>query len=682
MKVRITLYHITLVQSLVIINRYTLTQLPFNSIQSLLYEPDPLLGLLVARIVENRSLSQTGQVGQKGGYILGPTARNIITTYLLPGFLAGAEMDGHTALSRSLKSTYEVKGSAVYPLSVTPMGSQKSGSEGGNSSTTGYWGEEKAQVHREQQLSVSFGVSGVDAVALSVVCSMWLQESRTLDLVFHHCCSLGLFSAALSAQRPLLPLHAYKLFESFLTSSSSSSSSSSFTSYVAVPPPHSLSPSAGRVISDRVHSVLATAGLMRWLLVSSYHEDICIPRGISDSNSEIQVPLVIKKYRNRNLNFNSGQLMNALNAVEVFLVEYVEEGSDSSDLMMKHALLKKQIIASNAERRKTRIADQLSGEKYENSFKKACRAAYTSWKTAPKLQAQPSGTAAPQAAFDIFDQPVRRVNAPAPVPAAAAPQAAFDIFDQPVRRVNAPVPAPVPAAAAAAAPQAAFDIFDQPVQRVKESSRTASVFGDTAAATSVVGAVPDDQSPISKSDELDEDVALAMTRLKRMTATGTDRDIPTMDDGQGESRKSDTQSEPDITDAVRSTRRLRTPDRSPHKGSEVNSNIEASVSLTADDMESDIFQVAPPVRRLRAPAGVPDRASDTAAAENTQIPTAVESSPIPPTAPPSALDIFDMPPPVRRLRRSPISAPDPPPAPTVTAADMVESVSMEPESSS
>ena len=577
----------------------------------------------MARIVENRSLSQTGQVGQKGGYILGPTARNIITTYLLPGFLAGAEMDGHTALSRSLKSTYEVKGSAVYPLSVTPMGSQKSGSEGGNSSTTGFWGEEKAQVHREQQLSVSFGVSGVDAVALSVVCSMWLQESRTLDLVFHHCCSLGLFSAALSAQRPLLPLHAYKLFESFLTSSSSSSTS--FTSYVAVPPPHSLSPSAGRVISDRVHSVLATAGLMRWLLVSSYHEDICIPRGISDRNSEIQLPLVIKKYRNRNLNFNSGQLMNALNAVEVFLVEYVEEGSDSSDLMMKHALLKKQIIASNAERRKTRIADQLSGEEYENSFKKACRAAYTSWKTAPKLQAQPSTAAAPQAAFDIFDQPVRRV---------------------------------------------------------KESSQTASVFGDTAAATSVVGAVPDDQSPISKSDELDEDVALAMTRLKRMTATGTDRDIPTMDDGQGESRKSDTQSEPDITDAVRSTRRLRTPDRSPHKGSEVNSNIEASVSLTADDMESDIFQVAPPVRRLRAPAGVPDRASDTPAADNTQIPTAVESSPFPPTAPPSALDIFDMPPPVRRLRRSPISAPDPPPAPTVTAADMVDSVSMEPESSS
>ena len=605
----------------------------------------------MARIVENRSLSQTGQVGQKGGYILGPTARNIITTYLLPGFLAGAEMDGHTALSRSLKSTYEVKGSAVYPLSVTPMGSQKSGSEGGNSSTTGYWGEEKAQVHREQQLSVSFGVSGVDAVALSVVCSMWLQESRTLDLVFHHCCSLGLFSAALSAQRPLLPLHAYKLFESFLTSSSSSSTS--FTSYVAVPPPHSLSPSAGRVISDRVHSVLATAGLMRWLLVSSYHEDTCIPRGISDRNSEIQLPLVIKKYRNRNLNFNSGQLMNALNAVEVFLVEYVEEGSDSSDLMMKHALLKKQIIASNAERRKTRIADQLSGEEYENSFKKACRAAYTSWKTAPKLQAQPSTAAAPQAAFDIFDQPVRRVNAPAPVPAAAA-----------------------------AAPQAAFDIFDQPVRRVKESSQTASVFGDTAAATSVVGAVPDDQSPISKSDELDEDVALAMTRLKRMTATGTDRDIPTMDDGQGESRKSDTQSEPDITDAVRSTRRLRTPDRSPHKGSEVNSNIEASVSLTADDMESDIFQVAPPVRRLRAPAGVPDRASDTPAADNTQIPTAVESSTIPPTAPPSALDIFDMPPPVRRLRRSPISAPDPPPAPTVTAADMVDSVSMEPESSS
>jgi hypothetical protein len=647
----------------------------------------------VARIIENRGLAQTGLAGRKGGYILGPTARNIITTYLLPGLLAGVEMDGHTSLSGSIRGIYEVKGSAIYPLSVTPMGSQKSGSqksasEGGNTGTSAYWGEEKAQVHREQQLSVSFGVSGVDAVALSVACAMWLQESRTLDLVFHHCCALGLFSSALSAQRPLLPHHAYKLFESFLTSSSSSPSC--FTPYVAVPPPHTLSPSAGRVTADRVQSVLATAGLVRWLLVSSYHEDLTIPSTIPETNSEVRLPIIFKKYRNRNLNFNSEQLMCALKAVEVFLLEYLETKSDSSDLIMRHALLKNQIIASIAERRRTRSADEVSGEKYENSFKRACRAAYMSWKTAPKLQdsnAQSSGADAPQAAFDIFDQPVRRVNAPAPVsaPVTAAPQAAFDIFDQPVRRVNAPAPVSAPVTAA---PQAAFDIFDQPVRRVNESFRPTyvPVLGGTAAASSFPSLAPKDQSPITNADELDEDVALAMMRLKKMTATGIDSDISIIGDVQFESGKSDTQTGPDVLDAVRPTRRLRTPERSLNRGSEVNSNIESSAAPTSstDKVETDIFQIALPVRRLRASVGMSDMTSDATMADNIHIAVPVETGPSPSTAPhqvPSALDIFDMPPPVRRLRRSPISDPDTTPAPAVTAADGAESVSSEPESS-
>jgi hypothetical protein len=273
------------------------------------------------------------------------------------------------------------------------------------------------------------------------------------------------------------------------------------------------------------------------------------------------------------------------------------------------------------------------------------------------------------------------VNAPVSAPVTAAPQAAFDIFDQPVRRVNAPVSAPV-----TAAPQAAFDIFDQPVRRVTESSRPAYVPVPVPAASSIPSLAPKDQSPISNADELDEDVALAMMRLKKMTATGTDSDIPIVGDVQFESGKSDTQTGPDVLDAVRPTRRLRTPERSLNRGSEVNSNIESSTAPTTstDKVETDIFQIAPPVRRLRASVGMSDMTSDTTIADNIHIAVPVETGPSPPTAPhqaPSALDIFDMPPPVRRLRRSPISDPDTTPAPAVTAADGAESVSSEPESS-
>jgi hypothetical protein len=46
---------------------------------------DPFTALLVARIVEHRQ----GPLARKGGYILGPAARNVISVYLLPGLLRG-----------------------------------------------------------------------------------------------------------------------------------------------------------------------------------------------------------------------------------------------------------------------------------------------------------------------------------------------------------------------------------------------------------------------------------------------------------------------------------------------------------------------------------------------------------------------------------------------------------------
>ena len=53
----------------------------------------------VARIVEAQCLNEYGQTCRKGGYILGPIARNIISTYLLPGYLSGVEIDSCSNLS-------------------------------------------------------------------------------------------------------------------------------------------------------------------------------------------------------------------------------------------------------------------------------------------------------------------------------------------------------------------------------------------------------------------------------------------------------------------------------------------------------------------------------------------------------------------------------------------------------
>ena len=439
---------------------------------------------------------KTGLAGRKGGFILGPISRNIITTYLLPGFLSGVELDSHTNLSAKYREAFELKGSSSFGSTVAPRGyRQKASGEGkGPSPVDMPSGVEKAHKHREQCLLTSFGTHGIDAVALSMVCAMWLQDCRTIDCVFQHCCSLGLLSAASNAHMPLLPMHTYGLFEAFLSSASSFSptppTNSSATSFAAFCTPHPLSPIAGHVTVERVRSSISAAALVRWLLVSGTNKEEVDTRSSCEDGKQLlplSAPSVeFKLYNNRNLNFNTQQIRNIMSSVKLLIMEGVKQSEDRSVIVMRIQDLKIKIMQSIARQKKCnpRAGDSSDNIMYENDFKKACRASFISWKSASareraqqQQEVEKSRSASahgpsvvPGGKVDIFDQPVRR-----------APRVAQDVSTvTSASSSSSSVPVPVPS------PQAAFDIFDQPVRRAPRVAQDVS----TASSSSVSVSVP------------------------------------------------------------------------------------------------------------------------------------------------------------------------------------------------
>ena len=455
---------------------------------------DPLLGLLVARIMDKRLKGKTGHSGCKGGFLLGSISRNIITTYLLPGYLSGVELDSHSNLSAKYKEAFESKGSSSFAPTVAPRGYvQKVSVEGKSPLPVDMpLGAEKAHKHREQCLLASFGTHGVDAVALSMVCAMWLQDCRTIDSVFQHCCSLGLLSAASDAHMPLLPLHTYGLFEAFLSSASSfspiPSSTSSASSSAAFYTPHPLSPIAGHVMAEKVRGSISAAALVRWMLVSGTNKEAEESRSGCEDDTELP-PLSLpstefKRYNNRNLNFNTQQLSNVLSSVELLVMDGAKQSAHRS-VIMKVQGLKIKIMQSLAQQRRVNSRTDDPGENalYENDFKKACRSSFMSWKSAfarERAQQQDEeknlsassrlSLGAQVANTDIFDQPLRR-----------APRATQDV---PAVSATSAAPAPAPASAPAPSPQAAFDIFDQPVRRAPRATQDVPAVSEAAASAS------------------------------------------------------------------------------------------------------------------------------------------------------------------------------------------------------
>ena len=462
-------------------------------------------------------MGKTGHSGSKGGFILGSISRNIITTYLLPGYLSGVELDSHSNLSAKYKEAFESKGSSSFAPSVAPRGyGQKVSGEGKSPLSVDMpLGAEKAHKHREQCLLASFGTHGVDAVALSMVCAMWLQDCRTIDSVFQHCCSLGLLSAASDAHMPLLPLHTYGLFEAFLSSASSfspaPSSISSSSSSAAFCTPHPLSPIAGHVMAEKVRGSISAAALVRWMLVSGTNKEAGESRSSCEGGRELPpLPLPLtefKRYNNRNLNLNTQQLSNALSSVELLVMDGAKQSAHRS-VIMKVQGLKIKIMQSLAQQRRVNSRTDDPGENalYENGFKKACRSSFMSWKSAyareraqqqeeeKNISASSRGSLGVQVvSADIFDQPVRRApRATQDVPAVSAASASASL-------VSAPAPAP--------SPQAAFDIFDQPMRRAPRATQdvpavsTASAASASASATvPVLAPVPSIPSELTDLD--------------------------------------------------------------------------------------------------------------------------------------------------------------------------------------
>ena len=430
---------------------------------------DPLLGLLVARIVEAQCLNEYGQTGRKGGYILGPIARNIISTYLLPGYLSGVEIDSCSNLSAKYSEIHNSKSKILLSVAPSVASSMKREKEGSNVKGEDYFRNNKSYIWREEKLKASFGMCGVDAAVLGLVCASWLQCNRTLDITFQHCCSLGLFSSALSAQIPLLPSHMYGIMQKYFTSPTSSSQSDSLLSGPdSTGLGHILSPPAGFIVEERVRNLLSSAALMRWLLVSTWNESSDTDIVKSDNGKH---QLDFTEYRNRNLNFNSQQIRTLFTAVNFFLTEALGGKDDFPALQMKNIALKKKIFESVD---RSRLRSQLEKEdaskqhgKDESTFKKACRVAFLAYKTevqwskaAAKMEESylvtpPVAKVSTPSTFDIFDMPpVRRTAARPTVTATATPTAVstpstFDIFDMPppVRRPAARPPATATAAA-------------------------------------------------------------------------------------------------------------------------------------------------------------------------------------------------------------------------------------------
>ena len=75
--------------------------------------------------------------------------------------------------------------------------------------------------------------------------------------------------------------------------------------------------------------------------------------------------------------------------------------------------------------------------------------------------------------------------------------------------------------------QAAFDIFDQPVSRVRASASASA--NDATKTAAVPVSVPVSVSVVSHAD-VDDDVALAMRKLSKLTSTGLHSDILTIGD--------------------------------------------------------------------------------------------------------------------------------------------------------
>ena len=393
---------------------------------------DPLLGLLVARIVESQCLLKYGNAGRKGGYILGPVARNIISTYVLPGFLSGVEIGSNFNLRARYTEVFNLNGKIVQPITQSRTSSVKKETDKDVSMDTPSIESNQCYQHREEKLKVSFGASGVDAAALSLVCAMWLQCNRTVDICFSHCCAMGFFSSALSAHSPLLPLHMYQTMESFFSSTPPRSTDMfSPNNHSSATLSHPLSFPVGYIIAERVSNILSSASVIRWLLVST--GDDCntgTTRGIAQDLSFFET------YRSRNLSFNSRQISSVFSAVEFFLAEALSGKKDLSALEMKVAALKSDIFKSFGREKLKSKEDVEEGtrrrERYENSFKKSCRAVFLSWKKEKeilKITAEREATFFPpvdsavarnanvgSSTFDIFDMPsTRRVASRLPL---------------------------------------------------------------------------------------------------------------------------------------------------------------------------------------------------------------------------------------------------------------------------
>ena len=436
--------------------------------------------------MENQCLAQSGSASRKG-YVLGPVSRNIICTYLLPGFLHGVELDSHTVLSRKSREIFEMKSVTAFAPSVSLKGSMKEGDSNSSAHRSDLsWQEEKAEKHRQQQLVSSFRSSGVDAVALCVVCALWLQDSGTLQRVFLHCNSLGLFSSALSAQRPLLSQHAYGLLEAFLSSASSYCPPPGVASdVIARPGPHPLSPSAGRVTVERVSDVLSSSALIRWILVAGYEDQATSSEPATSVGVQAAVSAMeFKSYRSRNLNLDSTQIQTALLSVKMFLTEFGVSELHRNILIMQHAALQKKMYDSLRLRGKSAEAnDDITRNKHENDFKKACRVVHAAWKIARDAQRKKEKELA--------------------------------------QNVVVPTQSRIPSQP--------FDIFDQPVSRVRVSANASASASDLAPSKGAESATPLD---VCQTENLDEDVVLAMRKLNKLTSTGLHSDIMTVGDAE------------------------------------------------------------------------------------------------------------------------------------------------------
>ena len=431
---------------------------------------DPLLGLLVARIVESQCLLKYGNTGRKGGYILGPVSRNIISTYVLPGFLSGVEIGSNSNLSTRYTEIFNLKGKIVLPTAQLRTSSAKKETEKDVCRGIPSIESNKCYQHREEKLKVSFGASGVDAAALSLVCAMWLQCNRTVDICFQHCCAKGFFSSALSAHSPLLPLHIYGTIQSFF-SSTPPRSTDIFTpnNHGGATLSHPLSFPAGHVIAERVSNILSSASVIRWLLVSSGDDfNTGTKKGI------VQDPSIFRTYRSKNLSFNSRQISSVFTAVEYFLAEALSGKKDLSALEMEVAALKSDIFKSfGREKLKSKVEVEEGSrqrERYENTFKKSCRAAFVSWKRDQEVIKNSAEREREATLFPPVDSVAAR--------SAIVGPSTFDIFDMPsTRRVPSRLPPSSVITATAAATACSADPVSEDPSSVSLARFSGSLSG-------------------------------------------------------------------------------------------------------------------------------------------------------------------------------------------------------------